>query len=111
MKAVYPAKFIHEDGGEYTVIFPDLDGCITYGENLEHSLSMAQEALGLYLAALEEHNHQVPAASSLDAIETEQGEHIAAITVELNDYRRNKTLKPRASTPLNTESKPRLILT
>jgi len=99
MKAVYPAKFVHEDRGEYSVIFPDLKGCATCGDSLEHALSMAQEALGLYLVALEEHNHSTPVASSLDAINAEQGEHIVPIMVEVNDYRRNKTVNKTLTLP------------
>ncbi|MCL2054264.1 MAG: type II toxin-antitoxin system HicB family antitoxin [Oscillospiraceae bacterium] len=45
MKTIYPAIFIPEDKGEYSVIYPDLDGCATCGDNLEHALEMAQEAL------------------------------------------------------------------
>jgi len=99
MKVVYPAKFIHEDDGEYSVLFPDLKGCVTCGDSLEHALSMAQEALGLYLVALEEHNHPKPTASSLDAIEAQQGEHIVPIMVEVNDYRRNKTVNKTLTLP------------
>ena len=65
MKAICPAKFILDDNGEYSVIFPDLDGCVTCGDNLERALEMAQEAMGLYLVALEEHRHEMPAASAL----------------------------------------------
>jgi len=99
MKAVYPAKFILEDNGEYSVIFPNLKGCVTCGDSLEHALSMAQEVLGLYLVSLEENNHPVPAASNLDAIEAEQGTHIIPIMVEVNDYRRNKTVNKTLTLP------------
>ena len=99
MKTVYPARFIHEDNGEYSVLFPDLSGCATCGDDLGHALSMAQEALGLYLVSLEEHGHPKPAASSLDAIEIARGEHIVPILVDVNDYRRNKTVNKMLTLP------------
>ncbi|MCL2399972.1 MAG: type II toxin-antitoxin system HicB family antitoxin [Defluviitaleaceae bacterium] len=99
MKVVYPAKLIQEDKGEYSVLFPDLKGCATCGDNLEHALSMAQEALGLYIVALEENNHPTPTASSLDAINAEQGEYIVPIMVEVNDYRHNKTVNKTITLP------------
>jgi len=99
MKTVYPAKLIQEERGEYSVLFPDLSGCATCGDNLEHALSMAQEALGLYLVALEEHNHQIPKASNLREIEAEQDEYIVPIMIDVNDYRRNKTVNKTLTLP------------
>jgi len=87
MKAVYPAIFIPEDKGEYSVIFPDLTGCATCGDDLEHALTMAQEALGLYLAALEEERQEIPIASNIKALKTKRGEFINHIMVEVNQYR------------------------
>jgi len=92
MNAIYPAKFIYEDTGGYSVLFPDLKGCATFGDNPEHALSMAREAMGLYLAALEEHNHSAPPASSIAVLEAtaQPGEQVVRVMVDLNDYRRNK---------------------
>ena len=99
MKALYPAKFIQEEGGSYSVTFPDLKGCITYGDDLEHAIIMAQEALGLYLVALEENNHPKPHASNIITISTKPGEHIVPILVEVNNYRRNKTVNKTLTLP------------
>lgn len=50
MLVSYPAIFYKEkDTTGYTVMFPDLPGCISYDEDKNSALSMAQEALGLYL--------------------------------------------------------------
>ena len=99
MKAVYPAIFIPEAKGEYSVIFPDLAGCATCGDNLEHALTMAEEALGLYLAALEEDRHKMPLASDIKALEAKQGEFINYIMVEVNQYRRNKSVNTMVTIP------------
>lgn len=47
----YPAIFHHEDSG-YSVVVPDLPGCMTQGDTLEEALAMAEDAIGLYLEEL-----------------------------------------------------------
>ena len=49
-----------EPEGEYTVIVPALPGCITYGENIDHALDMAKEAIELYIAELKEKGVAIP---------------------------------------------------
>lgn len=49
-----------EPEGGYTVIVPALPGCVTYGENLEHALEMAKEAIALYLESLSAHDDPIP---------------------------------------------------
>ena len=39
-----------EDG--YTVIVPELPGCITYSENFHHAIAMAKEAIELCVETL-----------------------------------------------------------
>ena len=43
-----------EPEGGFTVSVPSLPGCITYGENLDHALSMAKEAIEGYIEVLKE---------------------------------------------------------
>ena len=38
-----------EPEGQYTVIVPALPGCITYGENVDHAIQIAKEAIELYI--------------------------------------------------------------
>ena len=45
----FTAVFEPEPDGGYTVHFPALRGCITYGEALDEARNMAREALELYL--------------------------------------------------------------
>ena len=49
-----------EPEGGYTVIVPSLPGCVTYGENIEHAIEMAREAIELYLMSLKAHGEEVP---------------------------------------------------
>lgn len=47
----YRALLSAEPEGGYTVTVPELPGCITYGENFDHALTMAKEAIELYVEA------------------------------------------------------------
>ena len=41
-----------ESEGGFTVTVPSLPGCITFGETLEEAMSMAREAIELYIESL-----------------------------------------------------------
>lgn len=49
-----------EPEGTYTALVPSLPGCITYGDNVEHALEMAKEAIEGYIAVLKEEGEPVP---------------------------------------------------
>jgi len=49
----YEVILRQEPEGGYTVIVPELPGCITYGETIEEALKMAEEAIELYLESIE----------------------------------------------------------
>ena len=49
-----------EPEGGYTVIVPSLPGCITYGNTVEEAISMAKEAIEIYIESLEKHGEEVP---------------------------------------------------
>lgn len=66
----YPALFLKEkDSESYTVIFPDLEGCISCGDNLNDAFKMAQDALGAYLFEYYTKPNEIPKASRIDGIE------------------------------------------
>ena len=53
--------FLHnEPEGGFTVTVPMLPGCITYGEDLNEAISMAREAIELYIEALQERGEDIP---------------------------------------------------
>ena len=39
---------LHKEDKGFTVIVPALQGCITYGENIDEAIAMAKEAIELY---------------------------------------------------------------
>jgi antitoxin HicB len=49
-----------EPEGGYTATVPALQGCVTYGDNVEHAMEMAKEAIELYLESLAAHGDEIP---------------------------------------------------
>jgi len=49
-----------EPEGQYTVTVPALSGCVTFGENVEHAIEMAKEAIVLYIEELQERGETIP---------------------------------------------------
>lgn len=82
---VYPAAFHPNDDGTYTVIFPDLPGCITEGKSLENALYMAQDALSTWLEYTIDHSEPVPEASRLQNVPLEGEEFANLIRAEIRD--------------------------
>ena len=49
----YRILLSEEPEGGFTVTVPALPGCVTYGETLEESMSMAKEAIEGYIEVLQ----------------------------------------------------------
>jgi predicted RNase H-like HicB family nuclease len=49
-----------EPEGGFTVSVPSLPGCITYGENIDHAMKMAEEAIEGYISLLKENGEDLP---------------------------------------------------
>jgi antitoxin HicB len=56
----YKIHLHQEEEGGYTAIVPALPGCITYGENVEEAITMAKEAIELYIEELKDRNELIP---------------------------------------------------
>ncbi|HQV39356.1 MAG: type II toxin-antitoxin system HicB family antitoxin [Flavobacteriales bacterium] len=56
----YRILLTKEPEGGYTVKVPALAGCVTYGESVDHAMSMAQEAIELYVETLKAEGEPVP---------------------------------------------------
>lgn len=72
MTVIYPAIFTR-DGDAYNVTFPDLDGCITYGENINDAFFNAREALAGYTASVLENGCNLPVPSDIAEVDAAQG--------------------------------------
>ena len=93
MKAyVYPAVFHPNSDGSFTILYPDLPGCISEGKSLENALYMAQDALTQWMAYSVDAGEEIPAASRLRdvSVDTKAGEFANLIRAELGSGRASK---------------------
>ena len=49
-----------EEEGGFSVSVPSLPGCYTQGESVEEAISMAKEAISLYIEGLEADGEPIP---------------------------------------------------
>ncbi len=59
-KYTYRVLLNPEPEGGYTASVPALPGCITYGETVDEAITMAREAVELYIESLVAHNEPIP---------------------------------------------------
>lgn len=81
-KVSYLAVFEPTDVG-YSVYFPDLPGCISYGKTFAQAQKEAEDALGLHLYGMEKDGEEIPVPSSQPQVdpETNQGYLVSYVTV------------------------------
>lgn len=60
MQLTYKILMHKEPEGQYTVTVPALPGCITFGENVDHAIEMAKEAIELYIEELKSRGENIP---------------------------------------------------
>ena len=83
MAYVYPAIFHKNDDESYTIVYPDLPGCISEGKNWGNALYMAQAALTQWITYLADKRQEIPRASSAADIKTSGGELVNLIRAEV----------------------------
>lgn len=91
MKVVYPACFYPAKEGEgqgYTVIVPDLQGCVTEGFTLSDAINMAQDAIGGWLYEYFEENKPIPKHSDIKDVVANEYENgfVTLIMVDMDIY-------------------------
>ena len=105
MKYVYPAIFTQEEAG-ISVAFPDLS-IATSGENLPEAISMANDALCLFLYDLQDRGQPIPSASDIRSVSCGEGSFVSLIDCDTIEYRKffdSKAVKKTLTIPswLNT---------
>jgi len=105
VKYVYPAIFTEEDvssrGSVYTVVFPDIPGCVTEGDSISEVIEMAREALAGCICAIQQRDEAIPTASSLESIHCPSG-FVSLIDLDMFEYKSktaNKAVKRTVSLP------------
>ncbi len=56
----YKLHLRQEPEGGFTVMVPALSGCVTYGETIDEAITMAREAIELYIEELQERGEPIP---------------------------------------------------
>jgi len=93
-KYVYPAIITPEESGLYSVIFPDLSGCYTSGNDLTDALYMAEDVLSFTLFGLEKDSIVIPTPSSkLDLSLYPAGSFINYIACDTLEYQKRNNIK------------------
>ncbi|MDR3231269.1 MAG: type II toxin-antitoxin system HicB family antitoxin [Synergistaceae bacterium] len=87
MEYIYPAVFHTNDDGSYTVTYPDLPGCVSEGKSLGDALGMAQSALTQWVEYLQDKKQDLPGASTVKNVVTEDNEFVSFIRAEVKDGR------------------------
>ncbi len=61
----YKLHLIPEPEGGYTVTISALPDCITLGENIDHAIKMAKEAIEIYMESMVANNEEVADESKI----------------------------------------------
>ena len=96
MEYVYPAIFHQNKDGSYTIIYPDLPGCISEGKSLGNAMYMAQSALAQWVGYLTDKKQAIPIASPIEKVKTSKSEFVNFIYAEVKDA---KAVKRTISIP------------
>lgn len=81
-KLTYLAVFEPTETG-YSVYFPDLPGCVSYGEDFEEAQKQVAEALGLHIYGMEKDGDEIPVPSKVPQVDpaTTAGFLVSPVTV------------------------------
>lgn len=112
----YPAVFLKDVESEgYTILFPDLPGCISCGDDVKEALYMANDALGTYLFDDYSRLEDFPKSSTLEEIDIKdsidedeeeyfylEGSFKSYVGLDITDYvkkHENRTVKKNVTIP------------
>ena len=101
-KYSYPAIFTEEEKGRYSVRFPDVEGCYTFGNNLIESIEMAKDALALMMYEYERDEKRIPLSSNIHDIKTDNNEFVNWVVCDTLEYRKmhnNRAVKKTLTIP------------
>ena len=86
MKLVYPAIFAPAEEGGYTVIVPDLPGCITEGDDLAEAIEMGVDAAGGWILGEMEEGNRYPSPSKPNDIKLKGDEFVSMLVLDMDAY-------------------------
>ena len=98
---IFPAILFNDDDF-IGVEFPDLAGCVTFGNDVDEALRRAKDALGGHLLTMEDMNRPIPSPTPLDKISSKKGRIAVLVDVYLSLLReeeKNKAVKKTVTLP------------
>ena len=98
---IFPA-IMFNDNDFIGVEFPDLPGCLTFGENVDEALRMAKDALGGHLLTMEDIKRPIPQPTPFDKVKFKKGQTIMLVDVYLSLLRedeKNKAVRKTVTLP------------
>lgn len=103
MKLVYPAIFTPcEEKEGYTVVVPDLPGCVTEGTSLVDAIDMGVDAASGWILGELEDGNQLPAPSAHESIIPEPGSFVNLLSLDIDAYAErygNKAVRKNITIP------------
>jgi len=73
----YTVILVPEEEGGYSVEVPALPGCYTQGETRDEAISMAKEAIELYLESCMANSEPIPEETGVESLIVEVKEPVA----------------------------------
>ena len=99
MKYTYPVIF-YDDEGKIGVTVPDIPDCNTFGDDMPDAIRMAEDALGMLLAAYEDDKTPIPPASDIRSVKTDG--IVSLVLADTDEWRRkfdNRAVKKTLTLP------------
>ena len=79
-KRTYLAVFEPAENDAYSIYFPHIPGCVSYGNSFSEAQKMAQEALELHIYGMEKDGEKLPSENFSD-ITTNAGDIVYAVSI------------------------------
>lgn len=102
LNLTYLAVLEPGEDGSYSISFPDLPGCFSYGNNLAEAQQMAEEAASLHVYGMERDGDEIPIPSLNLPKETTDGNVVMPVTIHPDLYRAkrdNERIKTNITLP------------
>lgn len=102
LNLTYLAVLEPGEDGSYSVSFPDLPGCFSYGDNLTEAQRMAEEAASLHVYGMERDGDEIPTPSLNLSKESTDGNVVMPVTIHPDLYRTkrdNERIKTNITLP------------
>lgn len=90
LNVTYLAVLEPETDGSYSIFFPDLPGCFSYGKDLDEAQRMATEAASLHVYGMEQDNEEIPVPTLHLSKNDTEGNIIMPITIHPDLFRIKK---------------------